>query len=236
MQMVMLGTLSLSGAAGVAAMRRKLLAVAQQLGLGTIRSTRLAGAASDHAKTIIKNGSLELRVALNGEKSTQELCVEFVSVEPNPTQVLEPGFDRIESLADGKGWRGCCSLHHSAAVADADIARSQAIISEQGVGELVEALHANNQALQVAKEAEESARAQLTSLLGAAPAVIYSFAASGDFSPIFVSDNIETLLGYQPDEYLENADCTEGRVHPDDIVCRRLLEKKQARSCSSWRR
>jgi hypothetical protein len=62
MQMVTLGTLSLSGAAGVFAMRRKLLAVAQRLGMNTIHSTRLAAAASDHAKAAIEHGVLELRV------------------------------------------------------------------------------------------------------------------------------------------------------------------------------
>jgi two-component system sensor histidine kinase/response regulator len=220
MQMVILGTLSLSGAAGVVAMRRKLLAVAQGLGVNTIRSTRLAAAASDHAKAAIKHGALELRVALIRESASQELWVEFHNVEGSSDRVLALAFDRVEPLVDGegRGWRGCCSLHHSAAATDADIARCQAMISEQSISELVEALHANNQALQAAKEAEESARRRLTSLLGAAPAVIYSFAASGDFSPIFVSDNIENLLGYQPGEYLEDADFWRNRVHPDDLA------------------
>jgi PAS domain S-box-containing protein len=217
MQIVILGTLSLSGDEGVIAMRRKLLGVTQRLGMNTIRSTRLAAGASDHAKTAIKHGALELRVTLNRESASQELWVEFHSVEQSSDRVLALAFDRVEPLVDGRGWRGCCSLHHSAAATDADIARCQAMISEQGIGELVEALHANNQALQAAKEAEESARRRLTSLLGAAPAVIYSFAASGDFSPVFVSDNIENLLGYQPDEYLEDADFWRSRVHPDDL-------------------
>jgi two-component system sensor histidine kinase/response regulator len=220
MQMVILGTLSLCGDAGVVAMRRKLLAVAQRLGMNTIGSTRLAAAASDHAKAALKHGALELRIALNRESASQELWVEFHSVERSSDRVLALAFDRVEPLVDGegRGWRGCCSLHHSAAATDADIARCQAMISEQDIGELVEALHANNQALQAAKEAEESARTRLTSLLGAAPAVIYSFAASGDFSPIFVSNNIENLLGYQPDEYLEDADFWRNRVHPDDLA------------------
>jgi hypothetical protein len=67
MQMVMLGTLSLSGPAGVLAMRRKLLVVAQRLGFSAGRSTRLAASASDYAKTVIERGPMELRVLLNGE-------------------------------------------------------------------------------------------------------------------------------------------------------------------------
>src|SRR5262245_3672969 len=220
MQMVMLGTLSLSGAAGVVAMRRKLLSVAQRLGISVDRSTRLAASVSDHAKTVIERGPFELRVALVREGAVQELCVDFLEESHAPPKFLDLGFDRVEPLLDGhgRGWRGCCSIRQDTTASDADITRCQAVIAEQGVDELVEALHANNQALQTAKEAEERARAQLTSLLGAAPVVIYSFAASGDFSPIFVSDNIENLLGYQAEEYLENADFWRSRVHPDDLV------------------
>ena len=79
------------------------------------------------------------------------------------------------------------------------------------------------------KEAEadsSAARSQLTLLLGAAPSVIYSFAASGDFAPTFVSDNIHSLFGYGSDEYLKNADFWRGHVHPDDL---KTVEDEQAR-------
>jgi len=68
-----------------------------------------------------------------------------------------------------------------------------------------------------AEEAEDAARDRLTQLLSASPAVIYSFKAGGDFAPTFVSTNIETLFGYAPEEYLENADFWRTRVHPADI-------------------
>jgi len=159
MQMVTLGTLSLSGADGIVAMRRKLLAVAQRLGMDTIRSTRLAAAASDHAKAAIKRGVLELRVALNRESATQELCVEFINVERIADNALELGFDRVERLVDGKGrgWRGHCLIPQTAGASDGAIEFCQAVIAEQGVEELVEALNTNNQALQAAKEVAEEA-------------------------------------------------------------------------------
>jgi PAS fold len=47
--------------------------------------------------------------------------------------------------------------------------------------------------------------------------VIYSFKASGDFAPTFVSDNIGTVFGYTPAEYLENPSFWPRRVHPDDL-------------------
>ena len=45
---------------------------------------------------------------------------------------------------------------------------------------------------------QASMQERLTRLLDASPAVIYSFKARDDFAPIFVSGNIERLLGYAP--------------------------------------
>ena len=155
----MLGTLTLNGGAGVLAMRRKLLAVAQRLGLSTGRSTRLAASASDHAKTVIARGPLELRVSLTKEGSAQELCVDFLATSIEPVRFLDLGCDRVERLTDGEGhgWRGCCALADGRTVFDAVIAKCQALIAEQGVDELVEALHANNEDLQAAKDVAEEA-------------------------------------------------------------------------------
>lgn len=68
-----------------------------------------------------------------------------------------------------------------------------------------------------AEEARESARERLDVLLGAAPVVVYSFAASGDFAPTFVSASIKPMLGYHPDEYLKDADFWRSHVHPEDL-------------------
>jgi PAS domain S-box-containing protein len=76
-----------------------------------------------------------------------------------------------------------------------------------------------------AEEAREIARSRLTLLLGAAPSVIYSFAASGDFAPTFVSTNIAHMLGYSPDQYLQHADFWRSCVHPEDLPD---VEAKQA--------
>ncbi len=81
-------------------------------------------------------------------------------------------------------------------------------------------------ARKAAEEAEDRARDRLALLLDSAPAVIYSFKASGDYAPTFVSENIKRLLGYCPDEYLKDAEFWRGRVHPDDIEA---VEAEQAR-------
>src|SRR5262245_10382289 len=159
MQTVMLGTLSLNGAACVVAMRRKLLAVAQRLGFSAGRGTRVAASASDYTKTGVGKEPLEVRVSLTRASATQELWVDFLDATETPRKFLDLGFDRVEKLLDGEGhgWRGCCPLVEGKALSDAAIARCQAVIAEQGVDELVEALNANNQALQVAKEVAEEA-------------------------------------------------------------------------------
>jgi PAS domain S-box-containing protein len=77
-----------------------------------------------------------------------------------------------------------------------------------------------------AEEAEEAARNRITQLLSVSPAVIYSFKASGDFAPTFISPNIETLFGYAPEEYLENADFWRTRVYPEDVAS---VEAEQAK-------
>jgi two-component system, sensor histidine kinase and response regulator len=68
-----------------------------------------------------------------------------------------------------------------------------------------------------AEAARERARDRLDLLLGAAPVVVYSFVASGDFAPTFVSASIEPMLGYRPEEYMQDADFWRGHVHPEDL-------------------
>ncbi len=63
-------------------------------------------------------------------------------------------------------------------------------------------------------------------LLEASPSVIYSFKASGDFAPTFVSENINRLLGYCPEKYLENAEFWWNNVHPEDLPA---VEAEQAK-------
>ena len=201
-------------------MRRKLLAVAQRLGVSSIKATRLAAAASDHAKAVIRNTALEMLVRLNGSASAQELCFDFATTHRGTETLSRGGFDRVEPLIEGErqGWRAVCNIDANDALNPENIKSCQGVIAEQSVDELLEALRANNQALQATKEAEEAARARLSSLLGAAPVVVYSFRASGDFAPTFVSDSIQGMLGYRPDEYLENADFWRSCVHPEDLA------------------
>src|SRR5215831_252924 len=70
----------------------------------------------------------------------------------------------------------------------------------------------------LAEEEKAKAHARLSQLLISSPAVIYSYRASGDFAPTFVSENIREWLGYEPNEYLENADFWRRCVHPDDFA------------------
>ena len=73
-------------------------------------------------------------------------------------------------------------------------------------------------ARKAAEEAQAAAQQRLARLLSSSPAVIYSYKATGDFAPTFVSKNIRNLLGYEPQEYLENADFWRRCVHPDELA------------------
>ena len=76
----------------------------------------------------------------------------------------------------------------------------------------------NVTARKAAEQAESAARARFDLMLHSAPAVVYSFAATGNFTPTFVSDNIKRVLGYEPDEYLTQPDFWRSRVHPEDLA------------------
>jgi adenylate cyclase len=73
-------------------------------------------------------------------------------------------------------------------------------------------------ARKAAEEANAALNARIVQLLTSSPAVIYSYRATGDFAPTFVSDNIRHWLGYEPEEYLKDADFWRSRVHPDDLA------------------
>ena len=68
----------------------------------------------------------------------------------------------------------------------------------------------------MAEEAVEAARVRVEHLLASSPAVIYSFRATGDYAPLFISENVKDLLGYDRSEYLQSPDFWINRVHPDD--------------------
>jgi PAS domain S-box-containing protein len=68
------------------------------------------------------------------------------------------------------------------------------------------------------EEEKAAAHVRLNQLLMSSPAVIYSYRATGDFAPTFVSQNIKDWLGYEPREYLESADFWRRCVHPDEIA------------------
>jgi PAS domain S-box-containing protein len=68
------------------------------------------------------------------------------------------------------------------------------------------------------REVQAAAQERLARLLSSSPAVIYSFKATGDFAPTFVSDNIIGVFGYAPAEYLQEPSFWRDRVHPDDLA------------------
>ena len=67
-------------------------------------------------------------------------------------------------------------------------------------------------------EALVAAQNRLVHVLVSSPSVIYSFKASGDFGPTFISDNVKDLLGYEPNDYLESPDFWRRCVHPDELA------------------
>jgi len=65
---------------------------------------------------------------------------------------------------------------------------------------------------------QNAAYARLCKLVASSPAIIYSYEARGSFRPTFVGENIKTLLGYEPSEYMAHPDFWRRCVHPDDLA------------------
>ena len=148
-----LGTLSVRGEMSVLNMRRKLLAVAQHVGVNSSKAARLAASTSDYAKEASRQGPLAISVKVIGLTQLDELCVEFSSTHPGDERWLSLGFDHIQPLDNGErcGWRAWCNTA-PLAVTEAAISRCQRVLAEQTTEELVEALNANNEALKSSEQ------------------------------------------------------------------------------------
>ena len=67
-----------------------------------------------------------------------------------------------------------------------------------------------------AKEDSDSSRARLEHLLVSTPAVIYTSRAGGDYGATFISDNIRTQVGYEPNQFVDDPGFWADHVHPQD--------------------
>ncbi|MEG4326772.1 PAS domain S-box protein [Microcoleus sp. herbarium5] len=57
---------------------------------------------------------------------------------------------------------------------------------------------------------------RLQFLLGSNPAVIFTAAPMGDFCTTYISDNVQTIFGYAPQELLADCKFWSSRIHPED--------------------
>ena len=70
------------------------------------------------------------------------------------------------------------------------------------------------------KQAEEElkkTKQRLQHMLRSSPAVIYSCNPTGDCATTFISENVNSELGYEPQEFLNDRDFWIDRIHPEDV-------------------
>ena len=60
-------------------------------------------------------------------------------------------------------------------------------------------------------------QSDLREIVASSPAVAYVAARRGDFKTLYVSPNVETILGYDAESFLRNAKFWQRHVHPDDV-------------------
>jgi PAS domain S-box-containing protein len=77
----------------------------------------------------------------------------------------------------------------------------------------VEALDAERKAIETELT---GARQRLQHLLAVSPAIIYTTQASGDYACTFVSENLQAIMGYTPQEMTTDPKCWPDHLHPKD--------------------
>ncbi|WP_088889018.1 PAS domain S-box protein [Leptolyngbya ohadii] len=60
-------------------------------------------------------------------------------------------------------------------------------------------------------------RERLQFLLSNNPAVLFTCKPNGDYGATFVSDNIQLLLGYSPQDFLQDSSFWASHIHPEDV-------------------
>jgi len=81
---------------------------------------------------------------------------------------------------------------------------------------------ARRQAQEALREREE----RLSFLLSRTSAVIYTSRAEGDFGTTFVSESVQGLLGYAPQEFTSDPDFWFSHLHPDDALAFATVKPK----------
>ena len=69
------------------------------------------------------------------------------------------------------------------------------------------------------KQAEQEMRRRdlrLQYLVASSPAVIYTCKTSGDYGATFISENVVSLTGYKPKDFVENSSFWIDHIHPED--------------------
>ncbi len=58
---------------------------------------------------------------------------------------------------------------------------------------------------------------RLSTILSNSPAVIYTCKAYGDYGATFISDNVRSAFGYEPEQFTEDSEFWKSHIYPDDV-------------------
>lgn len=73
-------------------------------------------------------------------------------------------------------------------------------------------ISARNQAAELLRVTQQ----RLQDLLGVSSIVVYSSQTDGDYGTTFISDNITSVFGYSPTDFIHNSSFWIAQIHPDD--------------------
>ncbi|MDP6787083.1 MAG: PAS domain S-box protein [Rhodospirillales bacterium] len=81
------------------------------------------------------------------------------------------------------------------------------------------------EALRESEEALRQEKSRLSLLLESSPSVIYACKASGDFGATYISDNIRNIMGFEPEQFVNDPGFWKNGIHPEDAP--RVFEELQ---------
>ena len=99
---------------------------------------------------------------------------------------------------------------------DEEKTKEQLIDELLGLRQRVTALEALETERKAIETELSGTRQRLQYLLTVSPAIIYTTQASGDYACTFVSENLQAIMGYAPQEMTTDPKCWPDRLHPED--------------------
>lgn len=153
----------------------------------------------------------------------------YVWLECNANFIREPDGRIVSIVLSGRDITDRKELHDALVKSERSLRKLTDHLEIRVAQRTMELEQANTELVQT--------QARLKHLLSASPTVIYSCRASGDFSATFISDNVQRVMGFSPQDFIDHPGLWLNNIHPDDKwrVLTALTEKPSDETIAEYR-